>query len=578
MNPLKRYPWLEHLLVLAYFALLTVLFTYPLVFNLGTSVLGKPGDNVYGVWLIHWYDKVFFGGNWHPFFNPWMNYPAGWNLSTTETYLAIALPGVLVSQLWNSIAGYNVACLLTFVLSGYFMYLWVRHVSGSSAAALIAGTIFAFIPWRMAQFRAGHPNLIGTQWFPLYFWALYELLDLDKPKAWLWAILAAVSLGLIGLTSMYFLYFTLIISVIYLMGLILFSSWRKLLSPRFWGRMALFAVLAAPLVFLALKPYLGVSGSGGLASRSVAYASMYSASPTDFILPSTDHFLFGVWVMQHFDRSLWIEGTFYIGAASLVLGIIAFIFRKKLRLPALIDASVGVAAAAFILALGIDLHWNNQEVIVKIPQFLQALLHKSTTPLYLPAYWLFNHLPFYDKMRALERIGVFTLVFTSFLAGLGAVKLLEGKKRTIRLLLTGLVLAVVLFEFYPGPFTNELTQIEPRPVDLWLGQQPGSGAVVQMPFSESGDQYVIYCTMFQNKPFVGGFFNANQPPQYLAIEPVLENFPDQASIAQLKTLKVAYVVVDSSQYSDYSSVDATIKSLGLQLLTDQEGQYVYGWK
>ena len=58
---------------------------------------------------------------------------------------------------------------------------------------------------------------------------------------------------------------------------------------------------------------------------------MSSASPTDFILPSTDHFLFGVWVMQHFDRSLWIEGTFYVGAAALALGIVAFIFRKKLQ-------------------------------------------------------------------------------------------------------------------------------------------------------------------------------------------------------------------------------------------------------
>jgi hypothetical protein len=332
------------------------------------------------------------------------------------------------------------------------------------------------------------------------------------------------------------------------------------------------------LVFLALKPYLGVSSTGGLASRSATYAAMYSASPTDFILPSTDHFLFGVWVMQHFDRSLWIEGTFYVGAAALVLGIVAFIFRKKLHLLALIDASLIVAVAAFILALGIDLHWNNQEVIVKVPQFLQAVLHKSTTPLYLPAYLLFNHLPFYDKMRALERIGVFTLVFTSFLAGLGVVKLLEGKKRTLRLLLTGLVLAVVLFEFYPGPFTNELTQIQPRPVDLWLGQQPGSGAVVQMPFSESGDQYVIYCTMFQNKPFVGGFFNANQPPQFLAIDPVLENFPDQASVSLLQSLKVAYVVVDSSKFNDYTSVDQAIRSLGLHLLTDQQGQYVYGWK
>jgi hypothetical protein len=64
--------------------------TWPLSLHLKTSVIGGMGDNIYFVWLIRWYQKVFLEGQGHPFFNPLINYPQGWNLSTTETALASA--------------------------------------------------------------------------------------------------------------------------------------------------------------------------------------------------------------------------------------------------------------------------------------------------------------------------------------------------------------------------------------------------------------------------------------------------------------------------------------------------------
>ena len=200
------------ILAVLFFLLITIFMTLPLVFRFTDLAAGGYGDGVYFIWLICWYQRVIFEGQGVPFFNPMMNYPEGWNLSTTDTALASALPGVPFSLLLGPIAGYNIAMAITFVLSGLFMYIWVVRLTGSKGAGLIAGTIYAFLPYRMAHFLAGHLNLSGTEWFPLFFMGFFEILHHPRPKRWWPPLLTALSLGMIALTSMYYLYFTLLIS------------------------------------------------------------------------------------------------------------------------------------------------------------------------------------------------------------------------------------------------------------------------------------------------------------------------------------------------------------------------------
>lgn len=549
--------------------------TYPVAFQLKDSVLGHNGDNIYFVWLVRWYQKVFLEGQGHPFFNPLMNYPQGWNLSTTDTALASVLPGVPFSVFLGPIAGYNIAMLLTFVLSGFFMYLWVRSVTKSELAGILAGTLFAFSPFRMAHFLAGHLNLSGTEWFPLYFWGLYTLLRPKQKIDWIFVALTGLALGAIAFTSMYYLYMTLLISVIFVLVYLLFVRFKPLSNKIFWFQAILAAMIALPFLYYALRPFVTLSGAGGIASRSVEYANMYSASPTDFFLPSSDHFLLGKWVNQTFDRSLWMEGSFYISLTGLVLAIIALIKNKESEQRWLIWTSLVVILVSFFLALGINLHWNNQEVMWNIPPFLQPLFNQTETVIRLPSYWLFTYLPFYNKMRAIMRFGVYVIVFLPVLAGIGLTLILKKLTPKKQAILTVLLTLVILFEFYPGSYATQMTQPHPRQVDLWLAKQPDEGAVVQMPFSESSDQAQVYYTLFYNKPFVGGFFNANQPQQYQDIQPTLDKFPDANSVELLRKLKVKYIVVDASAYKEFPAEQKLMLKLGLKQLTKQGNQYVF---
>jgi hypothetical protein len=560
-------------LALVYFSAMSVVMTYPLVAKMGSAALGGGGgDATYFIWLVGWYQKALFQLHINPLFCPFLNYPQGWNLATTDitpAQVALALPG---SLLFGPTWGYNFAILLSFILSGWTMYLWVKHLTDSPWAGLVAGTIFAFLPYRMAHVIVGHLSLAGTQWFPLYFWGLFDLLKQEK-FCWKPVLMAGVAAGLIGMTSPYYIYMTGLISVFFLLGFILFKGYKRVKTAAFWKSILAFCVLAAILVGISMLPYLRLNAEEGLASRPVEYMNLYSASPTDFFIPSIKHFLWGKWIDKTFNPDIFNEATLYIGVVAFVLVVIAWARRRSFKYPELLNIAVLTALAAFVLALGIQLHWLGKTTL---PESLQPIFHRTDIPgVHLPAYYLARYLPFFSKMRVMMRFGLFTAIFTSLMAGLGTCLLTKAASGSTQRWVGIGLLVLVFVDFYPGVLTD-FGPTQARPVDAWLAAQPDTGAVAQFPFDEESEQNQVYYTLVHQKPFLGGYFNANQPEQYTRISPVMDTFPSRESVDLLRQLGVTYVVVDSSRYQDFAGIEKDIKALDLQLLHVSEPEYVYG--
>ena len=601
-----------------FFTPLTVLITWPQVAQMSSAVVGQVGDNIYFIWLIEWFKRALFELHISPTLVPFLNYPEGWSLAYTEITPAmvfLALPAYLIGG--GPTLGYNLSILLSFVFSGFGMYLWVTRMldqegfdAWAPAAGLIAGTIFAFSPYRMAHYLAGHLNLSGTQWFPLYMLGLFDLLRsrtvprwAARGTAWGPILLAGICLGLIGLTAQYYMYMSLLVSGLSVIGYFLLVDGKALREWGTWLRLGAMGLVSLPLLWIAEAPFIQLQAQGGLADRSINNLQRYSASPTDFFLPSTDHFLWGSWVGAHFDRSFWIEATLYLGVVAVLLALTALWKSGNLRIyaqagspettqPAHSRTARGwawllglVALITAVLAMGIDLNWLGQPVIIHIPAALQGALHRSQLPVHLPGYYMYQYLPFFAKMRVPMRFGVFTSLFVSALAGIGCRYLLQwvttrqGKQDSRRAwawgtaLTAGLLLLVGL-DFYPGPYA-QFFHVAPRPVDLWLAQQPGSGAVAQFPFSQEADQDQVFYSSIYNKPFIGGFFNAFPPAQYVRIQPVLEKFPDPDSVALLRSLGVEFIVIDTRQYPDLASLDKKLLGLGLEFQVTAGTQSVY---
>ena len=70
----------------------------------------------------------------------------------------------------NPILGYNLLFLSTFVLSGLGMYLLVRELTGNPLAAFVAGLLFAFAPYRLAQ--SSHLQVLSSQWMPFVLYGM----------------------------------------------------------------------------------------------------------------------------------------------------------------------------------------------------------------------------------------------------------------------------------------------------------------------------------------------------------------------------------------------------------------------
>lgn len=491
-----------------------------------------------------------------------MNYPEGWNLSTTDTAPASVMPGSVASVFLGPIAGYNLAMLLTFVLSGWTMYLWVYHNTRNNIASVLSGTIFMVLPYRMAHFLIGHLNLSGTQWIPLLFLGLQGLIQggMRKFQA---ALLAGLALGLIAFTSMYYLYMTLLIAGVFALILLIATRLRRLKESQFWLEIALFVIVALPFIYFAMRPFINLADAGVITTRDWTYINEYSASPLDYLLPSTDHFLVGQWVGDHFNRELWPEVTLFIGFASLGL-LIYWLFNKNKDFSKPIVFSVLIAGlVAFIFSLGPTLHWNGRPVLTN-PADPESFI-------YLPAYWAIHKFPFFDRMRAIARFGLYPGMFAAFISGISAAMIL-GRTRKRAVLFGVTLIAAVLFEFYPGSYQKDISLVEPRPIDLWLRDQQVPSPVVYFPVESNQNQFNIFATYYNGQPIYGGLFSANKPYQYQYTEEPLSHFPTEESVKILRELGFKYALVSVPSYENIAEFRPTLASMGINYV-DTVGDY-----
>jgi hypothetical protein len=555
-------------ILLLYFIFLTLVFTWPLITRLDTHTIGGSGDNHYFLWLIGWTKQSLFDLGQSPHRSFLLNHPYGYQLALTEIaplQILIALPFASISN--NPVLGYNIAVFSTFIFSGLFMFYWVKHLTGSYRAGLIASTAYAFLPYHFAHLLSGHLNLVAIQWFPLYFWGFLDILRCRK-FTWKNVWLIAVGLSGLALSSQYYLFMTLFVSLS--IFIILTIQNRFQLDWLSWKTILFAGFISLPALAVGTIPYYLVHSVGGT-ERPLTDVMTYSASITDYFLPFTKNPVLGKWVTGQFPRNLWGESTLYLGLPVLLLAIFALIQKEELRNKILANHFALIALIALILSFGTNLMWMEQPIILNTPVWLNTLIKKESFYLYLPGYLLYKYFPFYDIMRAWMRYGVIVMLMTVALAGIGVDILLKKQKPILRTPITIMLLILVLLDFSVTPFS--LVEIKTRDVDYWLADQP-LGGQVQLPLEQSFNPRTIFYTLTNQKPLIGQM-NTYPTHRYFQLEPILKKFPDGPSIQRLKDENIRYVLINSALLQPESTDKEFLDGLGIEFAGDFAGIAVF---
>jgi hypothetical protein len=248
--------------------------------------------------------------------------------------------------------------------------------------------------------------------------------------------------------------------------------------------------------------------------------------------------------------------------------------RNALRRGSELGIWLFIGASALVLSLGVSLNVARQTVTVEIPIWLQNWYPFSQTFVPLPGYILYRLLPYYSAMRVWTRWAFTVSLFLSLLAGTGAAALLHRAQAGLRLPLAVGLCLLVLADFSTIPVT--LTPVRGRAVDYWLAEQPGRGAIVQLPVYQSLTYaHMVYYAEVSGKPYVGSNFGSFWSPQARRLMSTLDAFPDERSIALLRELGVQWVVIDANAFAGFDVARPQMESWGLRSRFGADGTWVY---
>lgn len=222
----------------AAYVILTAALTWPLVLHPGSLVPNDLGDPLLNTWILAWDARVM------PLTERWWNapqfYPAAGTMAFSEHLLGLTIfttPVILVTG--NPLLAYNIAFLLSFVLSGLFAYFLAFTISRRHDCAFLAGLAFAFAPYRMAQLA--HVQVLSSYWMPLALAGMHRYFDDHRTR---WLVLFAAAWFMQALACGYYLFYLSVLIALWLPWFVSGpGAWRSLVRLAVaWGIAALLLV------------------------------------------------------------------------------------------------------------------------------------------------------------------------------------------------------------------------------------------------------------------------------------------------------------------------------------------------
>jgi len=342
--------------VLAFYAVIAAVVTWPIAGSLGSRVLGVvDSDSATMIWWLDVLQHHGFRitGTTHV---PEVASPFGAELSNALNlqWAWPFFPAYLLTKWFGAVVAYNVTVLTGLTFSAAAAYALMRKLGVGILVAGWAGLVFLLFPWHLEHAIAGHPSLIHLECLPLLALALVVLAEGRSGRRL--AYLAGAVLLCWATSGYYGVIACLVVTTAAL-------TWALTTSPRrpalraAAGAIAIAA--AASLAVVALS--LAGGGDGGVGSeRPASDVTRYGLRPLELVVPAAANPLFRrfeptFWETRKHDSNIQ-ETSNYLGWVTLGLALFWLVGIRRLTFPGdelrrTTAAAAVVGAVAFVLAL-----------------------------------------------------------------------------------------------------------------------------------------------------------------------------------------------------------------------------------
>lgn len=522
----------ETQLVLPLYILASVAFTWPLALAFSRAIpSGRVAfDPCMQAFILGW-DWHSIRSNLLGVFHAPIFYPEPNTLTYMDHLLGETLATLPVLALTGSIAAaYNLLFIGSFAASAWTTYRLVRLLGVSRFGAFLAGSLFAFSPYRCANLDL--LNQLQTQFLPLGL--LFGVRYLRRYRA-------RDLIGIAGtfVVQVYFGWYYAYYLALALAVLVLYSVATDGLELRNirWAHAAGVALCAALIVLPVSLPYAWEHRALPEFRRSLGESALYSADVLDYLAWNRNALLAKWMPFAAGPQSYWP------GLATVLLAAAG---AWKMRSPARRWGREGyflvLSAVSFVLSLGPILHVAHVRVWIPLP--------------YAALYYI---LPGVSNMRAPARLASLALLGLVVLAGLGWDRLRRGRIGRLRgdsRLLSGALLLIAIASAWPRPL-SVVELPSPRrmpPVYAWLAGEPGAGPILEVPLpardADESETHALrqYCALFHGRPRLDGT-SGFVSRRYREFRLVAQSFPDDRSLSAAAAMGARQIIVHFGDFA-----------------------------
>lgn len=526
--------------------LVAVYATWPLAPHAGSKVAGNLGDPLEIAWRFAWGAHAVVHQPLH-LFDANMFSPERLTLALSENHLGVSLP--LAPIFWvtdNALLLLNIEILLVLAAAGLGVYLLVWDVTHCRAAALVAGTAYTGLGFRISSVNLGHVHTLALHLAPL---VLLVLLRLRGNRSWRAVALLAFFVGLQWWSSLTGGLQTMIAVAVW--GMWELARLRRQAWPQLW-RAALGTFLGLLLAVPVVWPYIEFRRVHPDFTRPSSEAIELSATPGSYLSPAPVGTVVGGLYEELSERfrdsrspvekelfpGLWLSMAFLAAAG----GALVVVVRRRTR-PAgpspppqpaswsWVEATglfAAIAFGAWMLSLGPNLGATPDG---------PPLPFKALTAL-IPG----------GLMRVPARLGALALLGMAIAAGIALSRPRPDRRRW----LVGISFLVLGLELLP-PRVGLVTPPAITSANRAIANRPG--AVLALPTIEFGpdgallydvptilrETQHLYLSTAHFRPLINGY--GYLPPVYLEVARAAADLPNPGAFKTLDGHGVRTVIV-----------------------------------